>query len=172
ALLITCLKRNNILINEITFEHYHDIGKLIFAFIIFWAYMAFSQYFLIWYGNIPEETVWFLHRWNGSWKNITLLIVFGHFIIPFFLLFPQGIKRNPVLLSIMAVWILIMHWVDLFWLVMPSFQHHGFHISWIDLTTMIGIGGAFIWLFMKYLISQPLISIKDPRLNKSIKFIS
>jgi hypothetical protein len=164
--------RNDILKDEITFEHYHDLGKLLFAFIVFWGYMAFSQYFLIWYSNIPEETLWFLHRWEGSWKVVTLLIVFGHFVVPFFILFPRFTKRNKFVLFMMAFWILMMHWVDLYWIAMPSLHHHGVHISWMDFTTMIGIGGIFIWLMWRKLSANPLLPVNDPRLEKSFKFIN
>jgi hypothetical protein len=109
--------------------------------------MAFSQYFLIWYGNIPEETVWFLHRWDGNWKIISLILVFGHFVIPFFVLFPMEIKKNiPVML--------------------------GIHLSWMDLTTVLGIGGIFIWRFLRITYSRPLVPVNDPRLETSIKIIS
>jgi hypothetical protein len=172
TLIVMYFYNNNILIKEITVEHYHDLGKLLFAFIVFWGYMAFSQYFLIWYGNMPEETVWFLNRWQGAWKNITLLIVFGHFVIPFFILFPRGPKRNRIALTIMAIWILIMHWVDLYWLVMPSLHPDNPHISWIDITTCMAIGGMFIWLICRKMTSGPLLPINDPRLTKSMKFTS
>lgn len=172
TLLALFLQRNNILKNEITVEHHHDLGKLIFVFLVFWGYMAFSQYLLIWYGNIPEETVWFLHRWEGSWKSITLLLVFGHFVVPFFLMFPRAPKRNPVILALISIWILIIHWVDLHWLVMPSLHNHGVHFSWMDITTCLAIGGIFIWLLWRKMKSQPLLPVNDPRLGKSIDFIN
>ncbi|PKK83136.1 MAG: hypothetical protein CVT49_10020 [candidate division Zixibacteria bacterium HGW-Zixibacteria-1] len=166
------LKSRGILEGSITGEHYHDLGKLIFAFTIFWGYMAFSQYFLIWYGNIPEETIWFLHRWTGTWKTVSLILVFGHFIIPFFILFPQTPKRNPTLLKIITIWILIMHWVDIYWIVMPNLHQHGLHLSWMDLTAMMGIGGIFLWLFWKRMTANPIVPVGDPNLESSIKFIS
>lgn len=169
---IIYLRKKCALVNEITSEHFRDLGKLIFAFIIFWGYMAFSQYFLIWYGNIPEETVWFLHRWDGSWKIISLILVFGHFVIPFLVLFPMEIKKNiPVMLTV-SVWILIMHWIDIYWIVMPSFHHHGVHLSWMDLTTMAGIGGFFTWRFRRIIYSHPLVPVNDPRLETSIRITS
>lgn len=172
TLFVFQMKRKNILSHIITPEHYHDFGKLMFAFIVFWGYMAFSQYFLIWYGNIPEETVWFLYRWQGGWKTITLMIVFGHFVIPFFYLFPQGVKRNLTALSIMAVWILAAHWLNLYWLVMPGFMHEHVHFSWMDASTMMAMGGFFISIFLFCTRSQPLLPVKDPGLEKSIKFVN
>jgi hypothetical protein len=169
---IISLRKKGILAETITLEHFRDLGKLIFAFLIFWGYMAFSQYFLIWYGNIPEETVWFLHRWDGNWKIISLILVFGHFVIPFFVLFPMEIKKNIPVMLVMSVWILIMHWIDIYWLVMPSLHSHGIHFSWMDLTTLVGIGGIFIWRFLRLVYSRPLVPVNDPRLESSIKIIS
>ena len=163
------LRKGNILSDCITIEHYHDLGKLLFAFTVFWAYIAFSQYFLIWYANIPEETIWFRHRWVGSWKTLSLLIVFGHFIAPFFILITRGIKRNPRYLGVMALWMLIMHWVDLYWVVLPGFHHDGAFISWIDFAPLLGIGGLCFWYFWRLLSSQPLVPVGDPRLDDSIK---
>ncbi len=172
AIVATYLQSRGILKETITTVHYHDLGKLLFAFMIFWAYMAFSQYFLIWYANIPEETVWFADRWKGSWKTVSLLIVFGHFVIPFFALISQAAKRNPVRLSLIALWLLLMHWVDLYWNVVPTLHPDSAHISWMDLTTMVGIGGIFLWLFWRRLLTNPLVPTGDPNLQKSIKFVS
>jgi hypothetical protein len=162
------LKKKNMLADTITVEHYHDLGKFLFAFIIFWGYIGFSQYFLIWYANIPEETIWYLHRWEGSWKIITMVLVFGHFVIPFMALLPRFVKRNMGSLTFFAVWILIMHWIDIFWLVMPSLHHHGFHFSWMDLTATLGIGGIFFWYFLQKYYKHALVPVNDPRLDVSI----
>lgn len=172
TLYIITLRKRGILADTITLEHFRDLGKLIFAFLIFWGYMAFSQYLLIWYGNIPEETVWFLHRWDGNWKIISLVLVFGHFVIPFFVLFPMEIKKNMPVMMVMSTWILIMHWIDIYWLVMPTLHPHGIYFSWMDLTTMIGIGGIFIWRFLRINYSRPLVPVNDPRLESSIKIVS
>jgi len=165
-------RKNHILDKEITVEHYHDLGKLMFAFTIFWGYMAFSQYFLIWYGNIPEETVWFLHRWENSWKTVSLVIVFGHFVIPFFLLFPQVTKRRPGMLLFISLWLLLMHWLDLYWLVLPTLHPHGVHFSWLDPATMLGTGGLFIWYLGRRTAAVPLLPTGDPHLETSKHFIN
>jgi hypothetical protein len=162
------LRKKGKLAETITVEHFHDLGKFLFAFTIFWGYIGFSQYFLIWYANIPEETIWYLHRWEGSWKIITMTIVFGHFLIPFLALMPRFMKRNLTMLTIIAVWILMMHWIDIFWLVMPSFHHHGAHFSWMDLTATLGIGGIYLWYFLQKYYKHPLVPIGDPRLEVSI----
>lgn len=171
-LLALYLRKQGILTKEYTVEHYNDLGKLLFAFMIFWAYMAFSQYFLIWYGNIPEETIWFGQRWVGSWKVISLALVFGNFVIPFLLLMPKTIKRRYGFLAFMALWMLLFHWVDLFWLVMPGHSPDGAHVSWMDLVTMVGVGGIFIGLFWRRFTAHPIVPVGDPRLAKSIQSLS
>jgi len=166
------LQSKGILGASVTVEHYHDIGKLLFAFTVFWAYISGSQYFLIWYGNIPEETIWFLHRWKGSWKIVSLGLVVSHFTIPFFVLLFRSAKRHPVALGSMAGLILLMHWFDLYWLVQPNLHTEGARFSWMDLSTTIGLGGLLLgWLWHR-LCQQPLVPIKDPRLHQSIEFIN
>jgi hypothetical protein len=166
------LHRRGILTGTVTVEHYHDLGKLLFAFTVFWAYIAGSQYFLIWYGNVPEETVWFLDRWKGSWKILSLLIPIGHFTIPFLVLLFRATKRNLTVLGSMAVLILVMHWADLYWIIGPNLHPDGLRLSWMDLTAMVGIGGIFLGLFWKRLARHPLVPVNDPRLTDSINFIN
>ena len=164
------LRRNNIMENLVTVEHYHDLAKLTFGFIIFWAYMAFSQYFLIWYANIPEENFWYLYRWDNSWEPVGMVIIFGHFVIPFIALITRWAKRSLVFLPLMVAWILVMRWVDLYWIVMPTHHREGIHFSWMDITTLIGIGGIFIFFFFKHFTSNPVVPVKDPALEYSINF--
>ena len=164
------LRRRGVLEDVITVEHYHDLGKLMFGFIIFWAYMAFSQYFLIWYTNIPEENYWYLYRWENSWKYVSLIVLFGHFVIPFLGLITRAAKRSVGYLGFMAVWILVMHWIDLYWLVMPTHYQDGIQFSWMDITTLLGIGGLFVWFFWRHYSRNPLVPVKDPTLAASIQF--
>jgi hypothetical protein len=164
------LRNHSILDNTISIEHFHDVGKFLFGFIIFWGYMAFSQYFLIWYANIPEETIWYLHRWEGSWKIITMLLVFGHFLLPFIALMPRFVKRNLILLRGLAVWILGMHYFDLYWIIMPNLHHHGIHFSWMDITCLIGVGGIFLCYFWMQFIKKAVVPVNNPDLQKSIDF--
>ncbi len=169
---ISRLQSKGALVGIITEEHRHDIGKLFFAFIILWAYMVFSQYFLIWYANLPEETIYYRERWIGSWKVISLSIVFGHFVTPFLLLISRPAKRSATLLPIMGVWMLLMHYIDLYWNVMPTFSKGGFQISPWHFTTLFGIGGIMIFFFIKSLVKNPLVPVGDPQLNDSINIIS
>lgn len=175
-LLSQYLRGQGVLADKITVEHYHDLAKLLFAFTVFWTYIAFSQYFLIWYGNIPEETAWFHERWVGSWKIVTMLLVFGHFVFPFLALIPRAAKRSLKWVKIMAVWMLLIHWVDLYWIIAPSVPGHGaepgVHLSWMDLTTMLGVGGIFLWMFWSRFSSQPLTPVGDSKLDESFKFLN
>ena len=163
-------KKKDVLAKTITIEHYHDLAKLILSFTIFWAYIAFSQYFLIWYANIPEETIWYLHRWQGSWKFFSLLLVFGHFVFPFLGLLTRAAKRSMGFVKFISVWILLMHWIDLYWISLPTYHHHGIHLSWMDFTIFLGIGGIFMGIFLKTFSANSLVPIGDPQLEKSIKF--
>lgn len=166
------MRRNKILNDTITVEHDHDIAKLAFAFIVFWAYMAFSQYMLIWYANIPEETIWYEHRWIGSWKTVSLVLIIGHFVVPFLILITRQAKRMPALMYLGGFWLLIMHYIDIYWNVMPNFAHHGAHFSWMDVSTLVGIGGVFVWYFWKIYTAKALVPVNDPRLDASIEFVN
>ncbi|MFQ5498920.1 MAG: hypothetical protein ACE5FH_04550 [Candidatus Zixiibacteriota bacterium] len=172
VLVIGYLWRRKILTKEINVNHLQDIGKYTLAFIIFWAYMAFSQYFLIWYANVPEETVWFLERWEGSWRTVSLIIIFGHFAIPFVVMIFRASKRSIVVMTVMALWMLVMRFIDLYWLVLPGFSHHGAHFTVWDITTLAGIGGLFVWYFLRQLAAQPLVPVGDPSLQESMRFHS
>ncbi len=171
-LIVMYFRKNGILTDVITPEHDHDFGKLLFTYMVFWAYMAFSQYFLIWYANIPEETVWFIHRWEGSWKFASQLLVWGHFVVPFLILMIRASKRSNLILSAMAIWLLLMHWLDMYWLAVPTLHPHGIQLSWIDLVTMLGIGGLFIGLFFYRLRKHAILPIGDPKLNDSIHMVN
>ncbi len=175
TLLVVLLRKNNVLNEEISIEHFHDLGKLIFAFTVFWTYIAFSQYFLIWYGNIPEETVWYLHRWEGGWNKVSLFIVFGHFVVPFFVLLSRVPKRSITVMTIVSFWMLFIHWIDLYWIILPNFNHR-FHFSLTDLVlniaAFLSIGGLFFAYFWSKFTSQSIIPIKDPKLKDSVKFVN
>ena len=120
ALLVIVMQRFGVLQQSITVEHLHDIGKLTFGFIVFWAYIAFSQYMLIWYGNLPEETGWYERRQEGAWLWASLALLVGHFFVPFLYLLSKHIKRRKGLLAAGAVWVLAMHLFDLYWIIMPQ----------------------------------------------------
>ncbi|PSQ82483.1 MAG: hypothetical protein BRD40_02695, partial [Bacteroidetes bacterium QS_1_65_9] len=160
----------------ITAEHYHDLGKWMFGFTVFWAYIAFSQYMLYWYGGIPEETVWFRHRLEHGWGWHSAMLLILHFIVPFVVLLPRWTKRVLPVLSVMAVWFLVMHWFDLHWVAMPAmglttesgYVAAGFH--WLDFTMWLGLAGAYFGALIWRMQRHPLVPQNDPRLEESLAF--
>lgn len=174
------LQRTGRVTDEITIEHYHDLGKLMQGFVIFWGYIAFSQFLLIWYANIPEETFWYDPRINGAgWKTMTYVLLIGHLFIPFFLLMGRTLRRNKTLLSISAIWLLCLHWLDHYWVVMPeygrtlgldknsSFSFNGTGMI-ADMACGIGMTAIFIALFCIVARDRPLVALKDPRLGQAL----
>jgi hypothetical protein len=156
--------------NTATPDHYQDLGKYTFGFIVFWAYIAFSQYMLIWYGNIPEETQWYLRRQTGQWACLSVLLILGHFFIPFFALLSRYPKRRPALLVPVCLWILLMHWLDICWLTMPESSPAIVPLSWLDLLTFLGIGGISLAGASHWQRGQPLVPVSDRRLTESLRF--
>ena len=164
------VQRAGALRRAITLEHYHDLGKLMFAFTIFWAYIGFSQYMLMWYANLPEETVWYAARQAGSWTAWSLLLLFGHFLLPFFLLMSRHAKRRKPILVAGAVWMLAMQWADIYWLVMPEKSPGAVSLSLTDLATFLGVGGLFCAAAARRLSAHALVPENDPRLSESLGF--
>jgi hypothetical protein len=158
------------LVGVVTVEHLHDFGKLLFAFTVFWTYIAFCQYFLIWYGNIPEETSYFMNRSLGSWPAIGKALIVGHFVIPFFFLMPRAMKRSQALLVAGASWLLAMHFMDLYWCVMPVHLREGARFGAMDAATMLAVGGFFIAVFGWVSSRRSLVPVRDPRLRESLSF--
>jgi hypothetical protein len=154
----------------VTVEHLHDVGKLMFGFVIFWAYIGFSQYFLIWYANIPEETLYYIERATGSWLTVSRLLAFGHFALPFFFLMPRAVKRHSGLMILASVWLLVMHFLDLHWCVMPVLHHDGIHFGMTDVAAFAAVGGFFLAALGWVSSRRALVPIKDPRLPESLSF--
>jgi hypothetical protein len=159
-----------ILPNAVSVEHYHDIGKLLFAFVVFWAYIAFSQYMLIWYGNLPEETGWFLKRQTGGWTGISLTLLFGHFLIPFLVLISRFVKRRPRLLAVTGIYMLAMSWIDIYWLAIPEFSPGVARFGLLDVLCFLGMGGVYSIVLLLHLQRRSLLPEKDPRLHESVAF--
>jgi hypothetical protein len=156
------------LLNKVsTVEHRHDLGKLLFGFTVFYAYIAFSQYFLIWYANIPEETIFYKHRWVGSWKDVSLLLFYGHFVLPFLVLLSRHPKRNFFALGATAVWMIFMHWIDIYWLVMPNLDTTGAHFTWIDIATLLMAVGIGAFVIGRRAAAGNIFPISDPRLEEA-----
>jgi hypothetical protein len=168
VLILTALRGAGYFPNVITLEHYHIMGKLMLAFTIFWAYIGFSQYMLIWYGNIPEETIYFLRRNTESWQILSTALVVGHFFVPFLLLLPSSGKRKPAFLCGVAIWILVMHLLDIYVVVLPALHQAGVVVSWMDFACLAAIGCTLAAVFLKRLGDTPLWPLRDPHLQKSI----
>ena len=169
VLLVTALRSAGYLEGVVTIEHYHIMGKLMLAFTVFWAYIGFSQYMLIWYANIPEETIYFLRRNTGSWNTLNIIMVLGHFFLPFVVLLFQATKKKPLLLCAVAVWILLMHMLDMYIVVLPTYHKAGASFHWLDLVCLLAIGATLVAIFLKRLGDAALWPVKDPRLGNSLK---
>lgn len=167
---IILLNENGYLISGLSKDHYYSLGALLFAFVNFWAYIAFSQYLLIWYANLPEETIWFLQRWQGDWKYFSIGLIIIHFVIPYFGLLSQPSKMDPKRLILMSSWILLSHYYDLYWMAMPSYSKYNFIFSWSEISFMIFSAGLLITLFNLFASKINLIPIGDPKLKRSIEF--
>ncbi len=156
----------------ITVEHLHDLGKLLFGFVIFWAYIAFSQYFLIWYANLPEETGWYVTRRSGIWNTMSWALVVGHFVVPFVVLLFRATKRSPYWLGFISVWILVFHYIDLYWLIMPAFRPEGDLPHWLDTSLVLTLTFICAAIVAHACHRRPLVPVGDPRLAESIAFRS
>ncbi len=170
ALVAMGLQRTGMLRGLVTKEHYQDLGKLMFGFVVFWAYIAFSQYMLYWYGGIPEETAWFKHRLEHGWEKHSGVLLVFHFILPFLILLPRASKRFLPLLGGMAVWLLVMQWFDHHWMAMPVLHADHATIHWLDISCWIGLSCVFFGAFVWRLSRHPLVPQRDPFLERSLRF--
>ncbi|HQU85567.1 MAG TPA: hypothetical protein PKY59_20705 [Pyrinomonadaceae bacterium] len=155
-------------------RHFHDLGKLMLALVMVWAYFNFSQFLIIWSGNIPEETGWYLTRMKGAWGWLGAILIVFHFAFPFLILLQQDFKRKAKLLATLAGFILIMRLVDMFYLIAPSpmIEHGGHevsHFSWLYFVGPIAVGGLWLWYFFGELKKRPMVPINDPFLENAIK---
>ena len=155
-------------------EHYHVPVKMMFAFICFWGYTGFSQFMLIWYANMPEETHWFQYRISPAWIEWSWLMMFGHFMLPFIALMSRHVKRNKHALTFWAAYMLLMHWVDIYWIVMPSLEasataEHN-PVGPMDFALLIGMAGLLVWAVARKLDKQSLVPVGDPLLDRCLHF--
>jgi hypothetical protein len=143
--------------------HFHDLGKLLLAFTMLWAYLSFSQFLIIWAGNLPEEIPWYVRRTTGSWGYVAIALVIGHFALPFLLLLSQDLKKRSRLLAWVAMFMIMMRLVDLIWLVAPEFHGGGgFPIHWMDIAVPVGLTGIWMFLFVRNLRSRAMLPMNDP----------
>jgi len=169
---LICLgfRRAGILTHAINIEHYHDLGKWLFALTAFYTYIAFSQYLLIWYANLPEETIWYRHRMYGSWMVIALAMPFIRFLIPFFTLLCRPAKRNLKIIGFIAAWSLVVEYIDLYWIVMPAYYKNGPQFSWQDLATIattVGLCGLAFWSRFRH---HKMVPVGDLRFEQGLHF--
>lgn len=168
-ILTLAMKSRGLLGNAVNVEHYHDVSKLIFGFIVFWAYVGASQMLLIWYAGIPEETVYYYYRWyTHGWKAISIALIVGHFALPFVFLMSREIKRRLPLLAFGCTWMLVMHVVDIYWFVMPNVDRTRLSPHWMDVAALFAVGGTYLAVVFFMLRRYPLIPIGDPRLHRSL----
>jgi hypothetical protein len=152
-------------------EHFHSLGKFLLAFVSFWAYVAFSQFMLIWIANIPEEVPWYILRIDGGWRFVGMFLALFHFLVPFFLLLSRDLKRSPRSLSLVAAWLLLAHWVDVYWLVMPHLHADGPRPWIFDLTAFVGVGGAAVAFTILRMRGAATVPVRDPYLEESLRYM-
>lgn len=175
VIVLTALRARGRLEGVVTEEHFHDLGKLMFGFTVFWAYIAFGQYFLIWYANLPEETAWFLHRKTDAWAGWSVFLATGHFIVPFFVLLFRAVRRNPRWLSAIGAWMLLMHVVDVYWVVRPAVDLGEGHPAglWgpvVDVAAVAGVLALYLGALIRFHIARgPLVPLHDPRLPEGLR---
>jgi hypothetical protein len=163
-------RARNVFGGGMTDDHTHNIGKLMLAFTCFWTYIAFSQLLLIWIAGLPEETPFYITRFGAGWAGVGVLLIFGHFFIPFGALLSRSLKRDPRKLAVVAGWILFIHYVDIFWLVMPSLHPEGFSFHWTSLTAFLGVGLLAIAFAVSRLRGRFAVPVKDPYLAESLRY--
>lgn len=170
TLILLAFRGAGVLRHSVNHEHYHDLGKWVFALTVFWAYIGFSQYMLMWYANLPEETEWYRARLAGSWSAAGAVLVAGHFLAPFFLLISRAAKRRLWVLGAAAGWVLIMHYTDVYWLIMPTFAKAGVRPHWLDAATLAAVGSTFALAFWWRLRSHALAPTGDIRFERALEF--
>ena len=150
-------------------DHFYSLGTLMFVFINFWAYIAFSQFLLVWYANMPEETYWFIDRWKNGWEYVSVLLIVVHFAVPYFMLLSQDSKMDLKRLKFISIWVLFAHMLDLYWLVMPSFSTSPV-LSWMEMSFPLLTIGLVVVIFSWKMKRQNLIPLGDPKLGRGLEF--
>ena len=164
----TVLQKTGPLAGVITKRQRHDIGVLWFAFTVFYSYIHFSQYFLIYNANIPEETYYYVKREVGTWWQVGMVIIFGHFLVPFVAMLNQDAKLKLPLMIPLAVWAWLMHFCDMSFNIMPLIHKSGFSVHWLDITCMAFIGGVLSIVFIKYFNAHKPYPVNDHRLGEAL----
>lgn len=152
----------------LTRRHMHDLGKLLLAMTMLFAYFSFSQFLITWAGNLPDEIPWYQHRLSGGWESLGLFLVIGHFALPFALLLSSDLKKNFKLIRRVALLIIVMRLIGVFWETVPEFFPYQIHVSWMDFTAPIGLGGVWLAFFLTNLLKRPLIPRNNPNLEGAL----
>lgn len=152
----------------ITLDHIHDLAKFLKGFTVFWAYIAFSQFMLIWYANLPEETIFYINRSHGGWWMISMALLGFKFVVPFVCLLPRWTKRTPTHLICVCVLVLVMQFVDLYWIVYPNLSTEHLTLGWMEVGIFVGFLGGFLWAIHRFLGRNPLVPAKDPYLEEAL----
>lgn len=151
-------------------DHVHALGKFMLAFTAFWAYIGFSQFMLIWIANVPEEVPWYLVRASSPWGKVGLFLAVFHFAVPFLVLLSRDLKRDPRKLAAVAGWLLLVHWLDLHWVIMPRVHEAGPSFSWLDATAFLGVGGATLAFLVLRMRGAATVPVRDPYLEESLRY--
>ena len=170
TVVVILLRRQGALNGIVSRVHYHDLGKYLFAFAVFWTYIAFSQFMLIWYANLPEEIEWMIHRIYTGWGAVAIAVVTLKFVIPFFVLLHQRMKESETVLLTVASGILLGQWLDIYWVVYPAFSPENAVLSWNELGIGMGFIGLFCWLVQSFLAKHPVAPHGDPKFVESVRF--
>jgi hypothetical protein len=173
SLALTCLvtlymRKHHKLDGIVNENHLHDLGKFMFAFTVFWAYIGFSQFMLIWYANLPEETSYYIHRFHGGWFYVSVFLLVGKFMTPFFCLLPRDSKRSDTVLWYVGIWMMFAQWIDVMWMVQPQFFTEGPRVGWIEIGMGLGFLGLFATTVSRFLAKNNIVAIGDPRLAESV----
>jgi hypothetical protein len=167
--LLTQLSRTRAMQDVLKSSHLRDLGNLMLAFVMLWAYTAFSQYLLIWYGNLKEEVPYYIVRQHGVWGWIAAVLILFHFFLPFFMLLMRDIKDRPSTIAVVTIVILLVHYVYDYWLIVPAFSRQNFQVSWVSATSFIGIGGVWFWFLVQQLKGQTIIPIHETWVEEAIR---
>jgi hypothetical protein len=149
-------------------ENFHDLSKLMFAFVLLWAYFSVSQLLIIWSANLPEEIPFYLERLHGPWAPISIALLLVQFVLPFLLLLSRDLKRNPAAVKWVALIILVMRVVDIAWTIGPVFRHEGSSLHWLDFAMVLGMGGVWLSIFWRNLAGRSLVPARDPYFNEAM----
>jgi hypothetical protein len=160
--ILAVVAHRNVVPGALTPDHFHDLGNLMLTFVMLWAYISFSQFLIIWAGNLTDEIPWYFRRTQNGWQWLAIALILFHFFVPFLLLLARSAKRNRLVLSGIALAVMFMSLVDMFWLIVPAFSPAHVTIHWPDVSAVIGIGGIWVSVYARALKSNPLFPLHDP----------